>query len=909
MRRLLVLGFLILTCGGVALAQCATPSGTTLSESFGNTSSGSPCWPGGPSSCNQPWNAAGGAVNSIVPSPGAPGATMACADSLQMAETPNTFGYIYTTGSFPTQAAGSAFDVFVSFRVSSQSLGAYHQETFLCFGNSNNCGSETGDVSWQFDGTQFSIFAEGLTATSHVAVSLNAWHSLHVHFAGGANGSYFVLDNGLSNFFTELSNPTNFIIVGSAGGASDPITYAVGYLDVDSTTGGGWPPSVLIDNAGALVGGIATTATINSGTHCGNGTWTYAGTPGAFTYSSSAGESLLSPQTLCDVVYTGNTGVSLAYAISTNPSAEFIYTWKTLSSVHSASFGFGFQFHSLPLDTAEYAIFAVQAGGNDFAAIREVGNGAHLELGMECKALQAPPNIPIVNDNPYWATVQYNAGGTHLLSVYNITGGVTSLVGTVSCPSTGINPPLGFSFGRTGSETPYPPATTYFWNMMSDYMTAQFPLGLNNLGGLATQTTLSGGSASSYGQTVNFTATVVTSPTSSTVPVGSVIFFDGQTNLGTAVLDGNGNAVLPVSTLAAGTHSITATYTAGPGFQNSVSTLYSQVVNQATPVITWTVPAAINYGTPLSSTQLNATANVPGTFAYNPPSGAVLAPGAQTLSVTFTPTDATDYKIVTASASLQVNQGSQITPTIVWAAPAPITYGTALSSTQLNATATFNGSSVSGSFVYSPAIGVVLSAGLQNLSVTFTPTNTNAYTTATGSVAVQVNQATPKINWSTPAAITYGSPLSDAQLNATSSVAGTFIYSPVAGTVESAGSHTLSVTFNPTDSINYQAATAMVALVVNQAATTTTITSNTPNPSMPHQAVRISVSVAGNGTPSGPVTVVASSGESCRATVSSGVATCSLTFRRHGTRTVQANYGGDINFTKSSSANVSQTVE
>jgi hypothetical protein len=77
---------------------------------------------------------------------------------------------------------------------------------------------------------------------------------------------------------------------------------------------------------------------------------------------------------------------------------------------------------------------------------------------------------------------------------------------------------------------------------------------------------------------------------------------------------------------------------------------------------------------------------------------------------------------------------------------------------------------------------------------------------------------------------------------------------------------------------------------------------------VPHQAVSISVSVAGNGTPSGTVTVVASSGESCSATISSGVATCSLSFRRRGTRTIQANYGGDINFTQSSSANVSQTV-
>jgi hypothetical protein len=41
-------------------------------------------------------------------------------------------------------------------------------------------------------------------------------------------------------------------------------------------------------------------------------------------------------------------------------------------------------------------------------------------------------------------------------------------------------------------------------------------------------------------------------------------------------------------------------------------------VLKATPVITWATPADIVYGTALSATQLNATANVPGTFVYTP---------------------------------------------------------------------------------------------------------------------------------------------------------------------------------------------------------------------------------------------------------------------------------------------------
>ena len=79
-------------------------------------------------------------------------------------------------------------------------------------------------------------------------------------------------------------------------------------------------------------------------------------------------------------------------------------------------------------------------------------------------------------------------------------------------------------------------------------------------------------------------------------------------------------------------------------------------MNQVKPTITWAAPAAITQGTALSATQLDATASVPGTFVYTPPIGTVLAAGAaQTLSVTFTPTDATDYTTATATTTITVN--------------------------------------------------------------------------------------------------------------------------------------------------------------------------------------------------------------------------------------------------------------
>ena len=245
------------------------------------------------------------------------------------------------------------------------------------------------------------------------------------------------------------------------------------------------------------------------------------------------------------------------------------------------------------------------------------------------------------------------------------------------------------------------------------------------------------------------------------------------------------------------------------------------ITTQSTPTITWPNPADIVYGTALSAAQLNATASVSGTFGYTPPPGTVLNAGEnQTLNVTFTPTDAANYTGAAASVHLTVTQA---TPTITWPNPADIVYGTALSTAQLNATA-----SVSGTFGYTPPPGTVLNAGEnQTLNVTFTPTDAANYTGAAASVHLTVTQATPTITWPNPADIVYGTALSAAQLNATASVSGTFGYTPPPGTVLNAGENqTLNVAFTPTDAANYTGAAASVHLTVTQATPTITW----PNP-------------------------------------------------------------------------------
>ncbi len=77
-------------------------------------------------------------------------------------------------------------------------------------------------------------------------------------------------------------------------------------------------------------------------------------------------------------------------------------------------------------------------------------------------------------------------------------------------------------------------------------------------------------------------------------------------------------------------------------------------VSKKTPIITWENPEDIVYETLLSTTQLNATANVPGTFSYTPAIGTKLIIGTnQDLKVDFIPTDATTYN--NASKTVKIN--------------------------------------------------------------------------------------------------------------------------------------------------------------------------------------------------------------------------------------------------------------
>ena len=207
--------------------------------------------------------------------------------------------------------------------------------------------------------------------------------------------------------------------------------------------------------------------------------------------------------------------------------------------------------------------------------------------------------------------------------------------------------------------------------------------------------------------------------------------------------------------------------------------------NHVPTITTWPTASTITYGQSLASSTLSGGVASPGgVFAWTS-SSTVPEAGSSSQSVTYMPTETT-YSRVQGTVRVNVNPA---TPVIAWTpAVASLAYGAALSTSQLNATATDgSGNTIAGTFAYTAGsttlnIGNVLGAGSYMVTATFTPTDTTDYASgAKATATLTVTQATPTIAW-TPSvpSLAYGTALSTNQLNATAkngagnTIAGTF---------------------------------------------------------------------------------------------------------------------------------------
>jgi len=470
----------------------------------------------------------------------------------------------------------------------------------------------------------------------------------------------------------------------------------------------------------------------------------------------------------------------------------------------------------------------------------------------------------VVNPNSATTTVYFDYGTT---SSY---GTVVTLPGTLSGSS-----PSNVSTSLTGLAA----NTTYHYRARATNSAGTgygSDLSFTTSNNPSTTTITSDGTDPSD---LNTAYTVSVTVTGSGTPTGTVSVNDGSGATCTITLAA-GSGTCNLTSTTAGAKTITASYS-GDGSNASSSDTEAHTVNKGNPsVTTWPTASSISYGQTLASSTLSGGAVTPaGTFAFTTP-GTTPDVGTAPQSVTFTPTDTTNYNTATGSADVTVTKAD---PTVTsWPTASDIVYGDTLA----DSTLTGGSASVAGSFAFTtPA--TTPGVGTTGQSVTFTPTDTTHYNLRDGTVNVTVNKADATITWpSSASAITYGQALSASTLSGDGSAVptGTFAWtSPT--TVPDAGTYTASVTFTPDDTTNYNTETNTINVTVNKASQTISFTSANPSP----------VTSGNTYTP----TATASSGLTVTigATGDCTIATGTVTFTTPGgSCTVTADQAGDSNY-------------
>lgn len=164
----------------------------------------------------------------------------------------------------------------------------------------------------------------------------------------------------------------------------------------------------------------------------------------------------------------------------------------------------------------------------------------------------------------------------------------------------------------------------------------------------------------------------------------------------------------------------------------------SPVVNASQNLAQWKTYSGFDINSNKSPVTITSIAQI--FFAYNPTDhdSTVTLPAGSWKDVRNS-SYVTSTVIHSFESVILMGIGLLITPTITWANPTAITYPTAISSTQLNATTL-----VAGTFSYfigaTPlTIGTVLPAGTYTLTVRFDPADPATYTSNTKSVTLVVN--------------------------------------------------------------------------------------------------------------------------------------------------------------------------
>ena len=471
-----------------------------------------------------------------------------------------------------------------------------------------------------------------------------------------------------------------------------------------------------------------------------------------------------------------------------------------------------------------------------------------------------------------------------------------------------------------------------------------------------TTTVSSSPDPSVWGQPVTFTATVAPVSPGAGTPSGTVTFVisGGPTLTGNLV---GGTATVTTSVLGVGSHTVTATYNGSVNFAGS-SGSDTQLVNQASTSTTVTTsPDPSLAGQPVTITATVtadspgagiATGNVNFVIDGGVPVPATLSGGTASITTstlsagshTITATYGGDANFTGSSGSdtQLVNQAS--TTTTVSSSPDPSVWGQPVTFTATVApvspgagtpsgTVTFvisGGPTLTGNLVGGTATVTTSTLGVGSHTVTATYNGSADYAGSSGSDTQLVNQAATSTTVSSspdpsvsgqsvtftalvaPVAPGSGLPTGTVNFSVTNGVitlnfSGSLDGSGTAAVSTELGSGNYTVTATYGGDANFTGSSGSDTQLVDQASSTTLVSSS-PDPSVWGQSVTFTATVApvlpGVGTPSGTVTFVISGGPTLTGNLVGGTATVTTSVLGVGSHTVTATYGGDANFTGSS---------
>jgi len=477
-----------------------------------------------------------------------------------------------------------------------------------------------------------------------------------------------------------------------------------------------------------------------------------------------------------------------------------------------------------------------------------------------------------VNPTPTTITVTSNANPSTYGQTITLAASVKATYGTGNAPASTVS----FYDGITllGSvNTASPQITIFTLTAGAHSLSAQYAGNSNyasSTSSVLTQTVNQAGTTttvtsnlnpSAFGQSVTLGATVNSTYNFSSNG-GTVTFYDNGVSIGSAVIEGNGVS-LPTSTLATGSHSMTASYGGDSNLGPSTSAVFTQTVNQA-PVSPTIVLSSYNttYGQPITM-----TSTVRPTYGGTP-----------TGTVTFWLNSTTSLGTGTV-----VNGTAQATTTAVPAGSRSIY-------------ATYNGDT---NFATGSSLPTQLTVAQATSATTaFVDVNPANYgQTVTLSATVQSTGGTPT------GSVTF---MDGTSTLGTVTLANAAAQLPV--TNFGAGSHSITAKYSGDTNFSGSTSSALTE-TINQLATTTTLSSSL-NPATVGQAVTLTATVqAGSGVSvAGTVTFLDGSTTLGTVTLASNSAQLTTSTLAQGAHTLTAVYAANTNFTGSTSAALSETV-